>query len=1168
MKYSWVDKPTSNKFIHIPFNQFMRVMKITMVLMSCLLLQLNAATTYGQKLTINRQGVLIAVILEEINEKIGYDFFYDAEIFDGMPKVSVNVKNAEIDKVLSLCFSNLPFNYTINSKIVTIRKISRDTNKDNRNIPAQQPGRISGKIVDERGDPLPGASIRIIQTNQSVQSTVDGSYNFTVVPGTHTIEVSYISFQTKRITEVVVKAGQLTNLSIVLKAAANELDQVVVTGSFKKESTAALYARQKNEATISNGISREQIGALPDKNIGETLKRISGVSTTDNRRVVVRGIAERYNLAMMDGAALPSTDVQVRDFEFDIVPSNLVDNVTVTKTATPDMSFGFAGGLVQINTMAVPDNNFTTFSFGSKYANGSTGKDFLGYGRGKNDYLGFNDKTRDHFPDGLLTFGGKSFYSPTSPYTQPSQAELDKGIVPVTPEMIGQQNKRIGGLERLGTRTYQAMPGQNYQFSLGRSYALKDSRIGFVGSLSYRNEQVIDDISHFERGDWQKLGGGTVYDAETGKEKDESTAKQYNFNTSWGALLNMGWNAKNHKLTSRNFYSRSFANQFFRVEGYMTDHPSNYGDSPAIREYDRPKFIDLLQNRINGEHRFGNFGFDWSLARNKITNLEQDAVDANLALWETSNGKVYRYFPQATTNTGNYTLSRSEYRYEETNLMAEAAVKYNFTVLGQKQLFKTGFQYKDTKGKYNWNVLPVGSASPSSNVKYLHIQDWTPYLDFNDPLKDIYYYPAGYDANYYEGRNNNQAFYAMMDNRLASWIRLVWGIRAESYVYEKLKDGASDFYGETTMNNAQKARFVDPETGNLVHRTLDASAEDLKWRYLPSANLTLTPLKDFNIRASYGKSAIRPSLIENSNFSRYNYVYGRTQRNVGVISTIINHYDLRLEWYPGAGEVISAGYFKKYFKNPVELYLNIFDTSGAIDLMTQNSDYANVQGWEFDLRKSLVFIYPDWKVLGDVYVSGNLTLQNSEVQASAFRYESMGQDNYDNGYTYRTKTFLKEKRPLYGQVPVIYNFGLQYAGERLGANIAFNHSGYKTLTVGMLPEYSESERPRNQLDAQLSYKFLKNKKLATKLNMSNLTNSAYRFYSNSPLTYKRKPGTEGVGITEWSDVFEWKYGFSQKYEEGYYETSEDGKTKRRIGDSDTFIRRVGTSFSLSVSYSF
>ena len=922
---------------------------------------------------------------------------------------------------------------------------------------------------------------------------------------------------------------------------------------------------------------------MPDKNVGETLKRISGVSTTDNRRVVVRGIAERYNMAMMDGAALPSTDVQVRDFEFDIVPSNLVDNVTVSKTATPDMSFGFGGGLVQINTMAVPDNNFTTFSFGSKYTNGNTGKDFLGYGRGKNDYLGFDDGGRDHFPKDIFGFGpvGKYRYNPTDPYN----TNVPAGSTAVTPEMIAAQNKKIGGTERLGTRTYQAMPGQNYQFSLGRSYNLKNSRLGFVGSLSYRNEQAIDDIGQYERGGWQKPT--STYDVETGELLQATTAKQYNFNTSWGALLNAGWSSKNHKITSRNFYSRSFANQFFRIEGFSGDHPGNYGENPEVSEYDRPKFIDLLQNRINGEHRFGNFGLDWSVSRNKITNLEQDAVDASLKPITTMSGEaVYNYFPGLSTNQGSVNLTRSQYTYNETNWAAEVAAKNNFTIAGQKQQFKAGFQHLDKKGVYNWNVIPIGTAKINYSVQNIPIQDWTSYLDFNDPLADPYYYPRVYDVNSYDGKNKNQAFYGMFDNRFASWIRLVWGLRTESYVYEKILDGASDTYGDAQTTGADKTFYVDPETGNLVHRTLDASVEEKKWRYLPSANLTLTPIKDFNIRASYAKSVVRPSLIENSSFSRYNYVYGRVQRNVGVISTLIDHYDLRLEYYPGAGEEISVGYFNKHFKNPVELYLNIVNSSGRLDLITANSDYADVQGWEFDLRKSFGFIHPEWKFLDNLYLSGNLTLQNSKVQASSFLYESMGgsansNDNYGNAYNYRTKKFLKEKRPLYGQVPVLYNIGLQYAGERFGANIAFNHSGYKTLTVGMLPEYSESERPRNQLDAQLSYKFLKNKKLEAKLNMSNLTNSAYRFYSNGSTTYKVQDKWKGMAnaaipATEWGEIYEWKYGFSQKYEEGYYETSADGKTKTRLcwnrsnqgGNIDTFMRKIGTSFSLSVSYSF
>jgi hypothetical protein len=448
------------------------------------------------------------------------------------------------------------------------------------------------------------------------------------------------------------------------------------------------------------------------------------------------------------------------------------------------------------------------------------------------------------------------------------------------------------------------------------------------------------------------------------------------------------------------------------------------------------------------------------------------------------------------------------------------------------------------------------------------VQQWN--INFTDPLRDMYYSPAAFNNNSYVGKNNSQAGYVMMDNRFTSWLRLVWGIRAEYYKYEKIKDEAADKISQADLDDSGKNRYVDPETGKLVHKTLDASAEDKKWLYLPSGNLTITPFSNFNIRASFAQSAIRPALIENSSFSRFNYLYGRIQRNTGVVSTLITHYDLRLEWYPAPGEVISAGYFRKHFKNPVEMYLDITTTSGAVDLLTANSDYADVTGWELDLRKSLGFIHKGAKFLDDLYFSGNLTIQNSEVQASSFRYQTMGSGSDINGitYAYRSKTYLREKRPLYGQVPVLYNMGLQYAGERLGANVAFNHSGYKTFTVGMQPHFSEIERPRDQLDAQLSYRFLKNKKLQVRLNVSNITNSPYRFFINGKNTYQIKPGGDNMTMREWSDVYEWKDGFSQKYEEGYYQDAPDGQGKVRIGDTDTFIRKVGASFSLAVSYNF
>lgn len=1113
-------------------------------------------------ITLPRMELKGKEVIALIEKAESVQFTFGKEV-SGRLEQSLQFKKAHpsVKEVLNTLQSSLGIAHSASDMGAIILKPAATTN----GAAAQRAdGRISGKVIDEsNGEPLPFVTVRV--GNVGTTTKADGSFVIALPPGKYEAEISSIGYGAKRITDITVKDGQTFELNITLKRQKSTLSGIVVTSSASRESVASLYARQKNEAGISNGISREQISVLPDKHIGETLKRISGVSTNDNRRVVIRGIAERYNLAMMDGAILPSTDVQVRDFEFDIIPNNLIDNVVVSKTSTPDMSFGFGGGLVQVNTFAIPHQNFTTISVGSKYISGVTGKEFLGYGRGKTDYLGFDDGGREHFPDNMILFDGRN-YNPNNPYATP-----EPGQTLIKPEQIAEQNKRIGGLERMGTRRYKAAPGQNYQFSLGRSYNIKNSRIGFVGSISYRNEQSIDDISHFERGNWEKLNN-RVYDAVTGAEIDPTYSTQYNFNTTWGALLNAGWSSKNHKVTVRNFYSRVFNNQFSRIVGWGNE--IGYGELPAIREYDRPKFMDMLQNRINGDHTLGNFRFEWNVARNKLTNVEKDAVEAWLAPIKTLNETVYNVGPSAINQPGTGTFNRAQYLYEETNRIAEGALSYQARLLGHKQIAKAGFQYMHRQGYYDWMVLPIG-VLPTSNGVYgfMPVQEWNKFLEYKDPLNDLLYYPAAFSRSGYEGENTNKAVYLMLDNRFTDWLRLVWGVRAEYYKYERIRNGANDLLIETLINEGAKTRYVDPETGKIVSAFADPTNEETAWRYLPSASLTVTPFKDFNIRAAYAQSVVRPSLIENSRMIRYDPTLGAYRMNEGVLSTLIDHYDLRLEWYPHPGEVISFGYFYKYFDKPVEIYRDQPDATGRVYVKTNNSEWAKVHGWEFDIRKSFGFINPAWKFLQDIYLSGNITMQTSTVQAAQFGGQGLAEDKYGYKYSYRTKKLMKEKRPLYGQVPVLYNIAMQYAGKRLGANLAFNHMGYKTFTTGLSPNIVEYERPRDQLDAQLSYAFLKNRQMMVRLNMSNLTNSAYRFYINSDDTYKFQDkwagmATSAIPATEWNDIYEWKFGFSQKYEAGYLESADGGKTKRRVGDQDTFIRKVGTSFSLSIGYTF
>ena len=124
---------------------------------------------------------------------------------------------------------------------------------------------------------------------------------------------------------------------------------------------------QKNSANVSDGISAETIKRTPDKNTSDVLKRISGASIQDNRFVIVRGLNDRYNTALLNGAPLPSSESDRKAFSFDIFPSNMIDNLVITKTASPDLPGDFAGGVIQINTKSVPEKDFQAISVGTGY---------------------------------------------------------------------------------------------------------------------------------------------------------------------------------------------------------------------------------------------------------------------------------------------------------------------------------------------------------------------------------------------------------------------------------------------------------------------------------------------------------------------------------------------------------------------------------------------------------------------------------------------------------------------------------------------------------------------------------------------------------------------------------------------------------------------------------
>jgi hypothetical protein len=213
-------------------------------------------------------------------------------------------------------------------------------------------GQVLNGVVESEGKPLEGAAI--ILNKSYVLSDSNGKFQINLVKGTNTISITHIStFDFKQVLNI--KSD--TTIIFNLDKKVSTLNAVEVKGTYKKETVTSVISTIRNSSSVSDGISIETIKKTPDRNMGESLRRISGITVQDDKFIVVRGLADRYNLSMMDGGLLPSTEPDRRTFSYDIIPNSIIDNVIVIKSPSANLPGDFSGGLVQLTTKSTYVNS-------------------------------------------------------------------------------------------------------------------------------------------------------------------------------------------------------------------------------------------------------------------------------------------------------------------------------------------------------------------------------------------------------------------------------------------------------------------------------------------------------------------------------------------------------------------------------------------------------------------------------------------------------------------------------------------------------------------------------------------------------------------------------------------------------------------------------------------
>lgn len=230
-------------------------------------------------------------------------------------------------------------------------------------------GSVRGRIIDHEEGILPGAVVYIDNKEVCVVSDIDGFYTVSgLKPGEHTFTTSYVGFSPH--TETInVESGNTINHDIRMSVTTTDLDEVVVAGVFTGQQRA--INMQKNNLNVSNIVSADQVGRFPDQNIGDALKRITGINVQydqgEARFGQVRGTSADLSSVTVNGGRMPSAEGDTRSVQLDLIPADMIQTIEVNKVVTPDQDGDAIGGSINLVTKNSPYRRMLNAVVGTGY---------------------------------------------------------------------------------------------------------------------------------------------------------------------------------------------------------------------------------------------------------------------------------------------------------------------------------------------------------------------------------------------------------------------------------------------------------------------------------------------------------------------------------------------------------------------------------------------------------------------------------------------------------------------------------------------------------------------------------------------------------------------------------------------------------------------------------
>jgi outer membrane receptor protein involved in Fe transport len=786
-------------------------------------------------------------------------------------------------------------------------------------------GKITGRIVDHaNNETLIGVPVLVEGTTLGATTDLDGKYLIENVPaGNHNLVVRYVGYSNKIVTNVMVEDSKVANVDVAMELSVQNIKEVTITSEMRRESVGSILLMQKKSNTLQDGISSEAIKKTSDKNTGEVIRRISGTSVQEGKFVLVRGLNDRYNNAMLNGVPLSSTEPDRKAFSFDLFPSSLIDNLIVIKAALPEVTGDFAGGLIQVNTKEIPDKKFLNISVGTGLNTQSTMKAYETGAGGKKDWLGTDDGTRD------------------LPADFPSSDALKKAT---QAEKIN-YSKLLPNDWKIQSKS-KAPLGQSYQVATGFNSKVLGNDFGMIAALNYLNSEktLFVDRSDFD------------FDASQNYQYQD---KQYNRNVALGGLLNATYKVNNNnKLSLKNLYSANSLNQVILRNGKDLENLQNIR-SNAIK-FSSTRFMN---SALIGEHYLpsSESKIKWY---GSATNVSQEVPDLRSMYYYRNNDgssedttTYYAYVPFGNASP-NY-AGKFYSRLNEDVYNGEVSINLPLKFLGTNQFVKTGYLEQFKSREFNARVLGYVVTNPAQfNYSLLTQTQDSLFLPENMGTRGFRIDEITNPSDHYTGSSNLHAGYIQFDNKVTTDLRVVWGIRVENFIQKLNSIG----YSNDTIR--VRANYLD---------------------VLPSTNVTYSLTENTNLRFAASRTVARPEFRELAPFGFYDFSTSTSVKgNDSLKATNILNLDLRYELFPSSGQVLSASVFYKHFEHPIE---PIVESSGAGSRTVSfaNAPSAYVYGIEFEARKNLDFLQriTSWSQWDNMTLFGNISFMRSRVDKSS-----------------------------------------------------------------------------------------------------------------------------------------------------------------------------------------